>query len=229
MKLMMTPYDWQEGIGHRAQYAENRLAAGIPVIAISIPAGIVIGTFRIHSRKVFEIYDRLAFSAMGLQADVEATRVGAINFCHQEGYRRSEEDVTVRRLVSAISEPLKTAFGDFRSSPVVVRGVFAELGTTPENDTYYLLDYDGDFTVRRNMGVIAGTDEQSTKIKESLAEETSLTTTEEAMTAIRVAIEKALLDESGESRAGELVFEAALLERTTHKQRRFQLLTQNDY
>jgi len=71
---MFTPYDWQEGIGNRAQYIEGKLAQGVPVLAISLSEGILIFTYRRQSRKICEIYDRLVFAAIGQQSDVEARR-----------------------------------------------------------------------------------------------------------------------------------------------------------
>jgi len=64
-KDMITPYDWQEGIGHRASYVDNKLAQGSPVMAISIGEGILLLTYRRQARKIYEIYDRLAYAAIG--------------------------------------------------------------------------------------------------------------------------------------------------------------------
>ncbi|HRK23019.1 MAG TPA: hypothetical protein PLX06_14470, partial [Fimbriimonadaceae bacterium] len=83
---MISPYDWQEGIGHRGQYVESRLAGGSPVLAVSIEEGIVLLTFRKQARKLFEIYDELAMGALGQQSDVEAMRQAAVDFAHQEGF-----------------------------------------------------------------------------------------------------------------------------------------------
>ena len=82
---MFTPYDWQEGIGHRAQYIQAKLAQGAPVIAVSIPAGILVFTYRRQSRKVYEIYDRIIFAGIGQQSDVEAVRIAALEFASKEG------------------------------------------------------------------------------------------------------------------------------------------------
>jgi proteasome alpha subunit len=86
---MYTPYDWQEGIGHRAQYIEAKLAQGAPVIGVSLDAGILFFTFRRQGRKLFEIYDRLIFGALGQQSDVESVRLAALEFCSREGFNRS--------------------------------------------------------------------------------------------------------------------------------------------
>ena len=91
---MFTPYDWQEGIGNRASYIEGKLSQGAPVLAVSLDAGILVLTYRRMSRKVYELYDRLVFGAIGQQSDIEALRTAALEFAHSEGYNRSEQDVT---------------------------------------------------------------------------------------------------------------------------------------
>lgn len=167
---MLTPYDWQEGIGHRAAYIEGRLIEGAPVLAISLAEGILIFSYRRHARKIFEIYDQLAFSAIGQQSDVEALRMAALEFAHQEGFNRSERDVTIRRVVTALSGPMKRAFADFSSPPFVARSLFTEVGTKPELDTFAILDYDGDFKMRKGWGYAAGTDDSSDALKSGLNE-----------------------------------------------------------
>ncbi|MEJ5171470.1 MAG: hypothetical protein WHU10_10820, partial [Fimbriimonadales bacterium] len=69
---MVTPFDWQESIGHRVEYVENKLAQGLPLVAASLKDGVGIVAWRRNARKVFEIYDRLAMAAIGQQSDVEA-------------------------------------------------------------------------------------------------------------------------------------------------------------
>lgn len=152
---MVTPFDWQEGIGHRAGYVENKLAQGAPVLAISLPAGVLLYTGRRQRPKIHELYDRIAFSAIGQQSDIEAMRVAAVDFCHQEGYRRSEDDVSVQRVVAALSVPLKRAFADFSLAPVVARSLFAEVGDAPGADRFYVLDFDGDYAVHTDRAFVA--------------------------------------------------------------------------
>ncbi len=169
-ELMLTPHEWQEGIGFRASFIEGRLIQGAPILAVSIPAGVVIFSYRRHSRKIYEIYDRLAYAAIGQQSDVEALRVAALDFAHQEGFNRSEEDVTIRRVVSALSAPIKQAFADFNSAPIVARSLFVEVCRDPEHDSYAILDYEGDFKMRRQWSYVAGTTDHDEVLKAALTE-----------------------------------------------------------
>ena len=156
---MYSPYDFNQSIAHRAEYVEERLKGGAPVVGISYDRGILIFTVKRTQRKVFEIYDKLMYSAIGNQADVEAVRLAAIDFAHQEGFVRSPDDVSIQRLVGfAISPPLKKSFGDTFNTPTVMRALFAEIGLRPERDQFFVLNYDGEFTTRSNFAVVAGSE-----------------------------------------------------------------------
>lgn len=156
---MLTPFDWQEGIGHRAQYVESRLESGAPVLALSLDEGILLYTFRRQAPKLYEIYDRIAFAAIGQQSDVEAIRIAAVEFAHREGFQRSEDDVTIARLVAAVSTPLKQAFGGFNNAPFVARSLFAEVGETIADDKFYSIDYTGDYTNSEGGLILVGAGE----------------------------------------------------------------------
>jgi proteasome alpha subunit len=219
---MYTPYDWQEGMGHRAQFVEAKLAQGTPVVAFSHTDGLVMATYRRQARKVFEIYDRLAFSSIGQQSDIEALRVAAVEFAHKEGYNRSEQDVTIQRLVTALSQPLKSAFGDFNMAPIVARSLFVELGPTIEEDGYFTLDYDGDFQQHKLSAVIAGSTEDAKSLTDGLA---SILAKPGKLNAILKKLEDLWPKSEEGSSSEELVFEAAILERSTHRETKFKLLT----
>jgi len=222
---MLTPYDWQEGIGNRAQYIEGKLAQGSPVLAISRPEGVLFFTYRRQTRKIYEIYDRLIFAGTGQQSDVDAIRNAALEFASREGFQRSEEDVTIQRVVTAMSAPLKRAFGDFGSAPAVARSLFAEVGETPEDDTYYVLDYDGDYAVSKGRAAVAGTLDLGDSLEKALAEigDGDLAATVEALKPIWI---KAVDPdgEKGEGATEGLTLEAALMDRRPGRENRFRLL-----
>jgi proteasome alpha subunit len=225
---MLTPYHWQEGIGHRASYVESRLASGTPVLTLSIPDGVIAFTVRRQARKIYEIYDRLMFSAIGQQSDVEAMRVAAIEFAHQEGYNHSEQDVTIQRVVAALSQPLKRAFGDFNTAPFVVRSMFAEVGDAPAQDAFYLLDFDGDFAVLNGSAHLAGSEEAASAVREGLGGlEGRPLKPEEAIEALKPLWARAFDPEGDkpfEALAKDLTPEVALLRRAPDRQRRFEAL-----
>lgn len=229
---MFTPYDWQEGIGNRAQYIEGKLGQGAPVLALSLDEGILVFTYRRQARKIYEIYDRLLYAGIGQQSDVEAIRAGALEFASREGYTRSEEDVTIKRVATAMSAPLKRAFSDFGASPLVARSLFAEVNETPAEDLYYELDYDGDFAMSRHYGVIAGTtqvrDAAIEKLK-ALGSSGSAADRLETLKEIWLAAFNLDGDRSPEHILDGLSPEAVLLERSDARENRFRFLTPEEF
>jgi proteasome alpha subunit len=217
---VFTPYDWQEGIGNRAQYIEGKLAQGMPVLAASIDGGIVVFTYRRQVPKIYEVYDRLAFAAIGQQADVEALRMAAVDFASQEGYHRSEQDVTIQRLVNALSSPLKKAFGDFGVAPVVARSLFAEVDASPDGDLYYILDYDGDFSVTRRFALLLG-GEAPDEVKSRLQSFAPNRAPEAAVEELR---DLWRLARGDEPLPEDLEPDAVLLERSEERENRFRRL-----
>lgn len=218
---MLTPFDWQEGIGNRAQYVESRLEQGAPILALSTEAGIVVFTYRRQTPKIFEIYDRIVFSAIGQQSDVEAIRIAAVEFAHREGFSRSEDDVTISRLVSAVSSPIKQAFSSFNTSPLVARSLFAELGETLAEDKFYILDYDGDYRQTESGALVVGTGEPDEA--PLLAIDRSLST-EEIVAKMHEVWRSVAAGEDDEDRLKGLTPEALLLERNTDRENLFRTL-----
>jgi proteasome alpha subunit len=156
--MAYSPYDWNENIRHRSEYIENTLREGSPVVGVSCGEGLLLVTMRRQQQKIFEIYDNLLFAGIGKQSDIEAVRIAAIDLAHQEGFTRSPDDVSAQRIVGfAISPALKKAFSDPFAGPFVLRGLFAELGRSPEDDLFYTLNYDGEFTPYSRYAVVAGT------------------------------------------------------------------------
>lgn len=221
---MFTPYDWQEAIGHRAQFVEGRLGPGSPVLAASLAEGVLLLTYRRQAHKVYEIYDRLAFGAIGQQSDVESLRVGAIEFAHMEGYNRSARDVTIQRVVTALSGPLKKAFSDFTAAPVVARSLFAQVCESIPGDRYYVMDFDGDYQERTHHAFVAGTADGSDRINKHMkAQKFRQMSVAEALDALRTGW--ALGIDDGETSLKELTRklteEAVLLERNPKGVNRF--------
>jgi len=240
---MLTPYDFQENLQQRAQYIRNRLRAGSPVIGISYDNGVLLLALKRRGRKVYEIYDRLMFSAIGNQADVENLRLAAIDFSHQEGFVRSPDDVTIQRVVGfALSPALKKAFGDPLTTPFVARALFAELHDQPERDLFYTLNYDGEFAPYERFAVIGGTqiaEEQASRYLEAnlSGAPTFETSVAYALTAWGIAYEAAqqedidaVSEETGRARLREMLSEAqvelGVLERQTLRENRFRLIPQ---
>ena len=228
----MKAYDWQEAIGHRAQFIESRISTGVPVVAVSLDEGILVCTFRRQTRKIFEIYDCLMYAGIGQQSDVESLRVAAIDFAHREGYQRSEQDVTIQRVVTSLSQPIKEAFANFSTAPWVGKALFMEVAESFRHDRYYTIDYDGDYTNVHHYCCIAGDRDTEDKIvSEVKAISLKGKTTKDLLPALEKIVKAAIHDgaEGGEDSRSQLSFEAALLSRKKAGDRRFQMLTKGKH
>jgi proteasome alpha subunit len=244
--MAYSPYDWNQAIRHRSEYIEERLRDGSPVAGLSYPEGILLLTVRRSQRKLFEIYDRLIFAGIGNQSDLETFRLAAIDFAHREGFARSPDDVTAQRLVGlGLSPALKKQFGDPFGTPFVLRAIYAELSDRREDDLFFMLNYDGEFSSNTRLAVVAGTRAAEERMVELLQGSVdSIATTEQA---VRLALEawaegrrhvyRSPDDEEGATpdlarfirdELADGTVEAALLERQTTRESRFRLLSPTD-
>ena len=144
--MIEEPHRWLQAINNRREYIEDQLKEGSPAIAMGCADGILMLSLGLDHQKIFEIYDRIGFSAIGHPADIEKLRSLAIDISHYEGFQRSAEDVSLRRLVNfSISTALKNAFEQVYGSPFIVKLLFAELGRTPRDDQMCSINHDGSF------------------------------------------------------------------------------------
>jgi proteasome alpha subunit len=240
---MYSPYDFNQSIAHRAEYVEERLKSGSPVVGLSYDNGVLLFTVKRSQRKVFEIYDQLMYSAIGAQADVEAVRLAAIDFAHQEGFSRSPDDVSIQRLVGFVLSPaIKRAFGDPMTAPNVLRAVFAEVGSTPDKDSFFVLNYDGEFSNFARFGFAAGSTAGEDAMRAELEQYDDLPDLQTALQRASVAWRKGSEsrgedEDENESRTERDVLQEAMqdghnesgvLERNTPRESKFRLLREDE-
>ncbi len=244
--MAYTPYSWQQTLQQKADYVEDRLRQGSPVVGISCEEGILLLTVRRTQRKIFEVYDKLAFSGLGQQSDLESVRQVLVDFTHSEGFQRSTEDVSIQRVVGlAISPVLKRAFSDPSRIPLVLRGIFAQVEDSPSDDLFYTLNFDGEFMLLHEHAIIAGTEGARLQIEKMLTELKNPSVDDAFKAALFAwaagrwyikhsqenenkpsseADQKKILAEELENTN----VEAALLERHTHRERKFHLLSKEE-
>ncbi|HUK82059.1 MAG TPA: hypothetical protein VLZ12_05440 [Verrucomicrobiae bacterium] len=161
--MIEEPYRWVEAIANRREYIEDQLRRGSPVVLLNYVDGLLLLTVSRETRKLFEIYDRVGFAALGHPADIERMRLAAIDLAHMEGFNRAVNDVSLRRLVNyGMSPALKMAFEQVFSAPYIVKMLLAELGDDAEHDLIVKLDYDGSMArseveMKEPFDVLAGT------------------------------------------------------------------------
>jgi proteasome alpha subunit len=150
------PYRWLEAVGNRREYVREQLKGGSPVLAASLPDGILLLGVGGGNSKVFELFDRHALAGLGHPADIEKIRQAAIDAAHTEAFTRAPEDVTLRRLVSfGLSPQLKTNFEQIFAAPFLVELLLAEIGAEPEKDLLLRLHFDGSFQFQNGGVMIA--------------------------------------------------------------------------
>jgi proteasome alpha subunit len=176
--MIEEPYRWVEAIANRREYIETQLASGSPIVALSYRDGVLFLTFGRSRQKIFEIYDRIAMGAIGHPGDIERLRMAAIELASTEGFTRSAADVSLRRLAHySLSPVMKTAFEQVYGPPFLARLIFAEIGSTPQEDLFLRVEYDGAIAAngagpsptRHEFAVLSAT-KQSAALMESFLE-----------------------------------------------------------
>src|SRR3954464_5815884 len=94
------PYRWMEAISNRREYIEHQLASGSPIAALTYREGVLFFALGRERQKIFEIYDRIGMGAIGHPGDIERLRTTAIELASVEGFTRSAQDVSLRRLAT---------------------------------------------------------------------------------------------------------------------------------
>ena len=80
--------------------------------------------------KVCEIYDRIAFAAVGRYNEFENLRIAGVRLADMRGYSYDRRDVTGRGLANAYAQTLGTIFSSGGEKPYEVEIFVAEVGTT---------------------------------------------------------------------------------------------------
>jgi proteasome alpha subunit len=131
-------------IKDKADYARKGIARGRSVIVVEYDDGILFvaenPSRALH--KISEIYDRIAFAAVGKYNEFENLRVAGVRLADMRGYSYDRRDVTGRSLANAYAQTLGTIFTE-TPKPYEVEIVVAEVGATADGDQLYRLTFDG--------------------------------------------------------------------------------------
>ncbi|TGO04512.1 proteasome subunit alpha [Serinibacter arcticus] len=149
----------------RADYARKGVARGRAVVAMTCADGIVFATHNpsraLH--KISEIYDRIAFAAVGKYHEFESLRVAGIRYADLRGYAYDRADVSVRGLANSYAQTLGSIF-TAEAKPYEVELVVAEVAPRPEGDQLYRLSFDGTLVEETHHVVIGGQAESRQQI-----------------------------------------------------------------
>ena len=145
----------------RADFARKGIARGRSVVVLAYEDGIAFATENpsraLH--KISEIYDRIAFAAVGKYNEFENLRVAGVRYADLRGYSYDRTDVNARGLANAYAQTLGTVFTT-ESKPLEVELVVAEVGRTAAQDQLYRISYDGSVADEQGVVVMGGQADQ---------------------------------------------------------------------
>ena len=169
--MLDEPYRWIEAINNRRDYIEDQLRMGSPVVGLAYGEGMLLLTIGRGQRKIFEVHDRLALSAIGHTADIERLRMLATDTASVQGFQSSVDDVTLHRLSNFVLGPtIKQAFEAVFASAYIIKMLAAELGSHGQENQFVALNYDGTTRTSHRAEVIGGTEEVETAMQNYLSD-----------------------------------------------------------
>ena len=142
----------------RADFARKGIARGRSVVAIQFRDGILFVSENPSQalHKVSEIYDRIAFAAVGRYNEFENLRIAGVRLADMRGYAYDRRDVTGRGLANAYAQTLGTIFSSGGEKPYEVEIFVAEIGDDRVQDQLYRLTYDGQVADEHGFAVMGG-------------------------------------------------------------------------
>src|SRR4249919_2251290 len=210
----------------RADFARKGIARGRSVVVVQYADGVLFASENPSQalHKVSEIYDRIAFAAVGRYNEFENLRIAGVRLADMRGYAYDRRDVTGRGLANAYAQTLGTIFSSGGEKPYEVEIFVAEIGDTASDDQIYRLTYDGQVADEHGYAVIGGAaDVVSGYLADHYQEGASLT---EALTLAVAALGRST-NERGEPDDRVIPvkdLEVAVLDRTRSQPRKFSRL-----
>jgi proteasome alpha subunit len=207
----------------RADFARKGIGRGRSVVVVQYADGVLFVSENPSQalHKVSEIYDRIAFAAVGRYNEFENLRIAGVRLADMRGYAYDRRDVTGRGLANAYAQTLGTIFSSGGEKPYEVELFVAEVGDEAAGDQIYRLTYDGQVADEHGFAVMGGAaDTVASYLQEHHTEGASL------QDALRIAV-RALGHTADDKGKGsdrvipEEDLEVAVLDRTRHRPRKF--------
>ena len=167
----------EQAMKDKADYARKNIARGRNTIVIQFADGILFvapnPSRALH--KISEIYDRIAFAAVGMYNEFENLRKAGVRYADFNGYLYDRNDVTALGLANAYAQTLGTIFTE-SNKPYEVEIVVAEVGDTPERDQIYRITFDGSVADEHGYVAMGGqADQVAAALKERYSDGLTLT------------------------------------------------------
>ena len=151
----------EQAMKDKADYARKGIARGRSGVVLQYDGGILFAapnpSTALH--KISEIYDRIAFAAVGRYNEFENLRKAGVRYADMTGFQYDRQDVTARGLANWYAQILGSIFTD-SNKPFEVEIVVAEVGSSPEDDQIYRITFDGSVAEEHGFVAMGGQSDQ---------------------------------------------------------------------
>src|ERR1700748_2128176 len=166
----------EQAMKDKADYARKNIARGRNTIVIQFADGILFvapnPSGALH--KISEIYDRIAFAAVGRYNEFENLPRAGLGYADMTGYQYARSAVTARGLANWYAQVLGSIFTE-SNKPFEVELVVAEVGESPAADQIYRITFDGSVAEEHGYVAMGGqADRVAAVLKDHYAEGLSL-------------------------------------------------------
>jgi proteasome alpha subunit len=166
----------EQSMRDKADYARKGIARGRSCVALKYAGGILMVAPNPSSalHKISELYDKIAFAAVGRYNEYENLRKAGVTYADITGYQYDRHDVTARGIANWYAQALGSIFTE-SNKPFEVEIVVAEIGRQSADDQIYRITFDGSVSDEPGFVAFGGQAEQvSTVLKERYREGLSL-------------------------------------------------------
>jgi len=152
----------------RAEFARKNISRGRNVVVVSCADGVLLVAENVSSalHKVYELYDRIGFAAVGKYNEFENLRTAGVRMADLRGYSYDRRDVNAASLAKAYAQTLGAIFSE-QTKPFEVEICVAGVGAGPQEDELYRLTFDGSINDEPGYLAMGGDADQ---LKEVLAD-----------------------------------------------------------
>ena len=160
----------------RADFARKGIARGRSLVAIGSDEGIVIVAENPSTtlRKISEIYDRIAFAAVGKYNEFDQLRIGGVRAADMLGFRYSRRDVEARSLANQYAQAIGHEF-TAGVKPLEVELLVAEVGDDQTGDRLFHVSFEGTVVDEDGFCVLGGdADLVSSRLRENGPADTTM-------------------------------------------------------
>jgi proteasome alpha subunit len=205
----------------RADFARKGIARGRSVAVFRYADGVLFVSENPSAalHKISEIYDRIAFAAVGRYNEFENLRIAGVRLADMRGYSYDRRDVSGRGLANAYAQTLGTIFSSGAEKPYEIEIFVAEVGDAADDDQIFRLTFDGQVVEEHDFAVMGGAAESVTTYLEE-----RYTTGLSRDDAIKLAAAALGHNDTGHRDIPARDLEVAVLDRTRAQERKFKRL-----